>query len=228
MKKYSVLSYSLIVSSLFLPVLSLISYCIGYRVSLLNYSVFSTISALFYIVSTAVILKNNIVNKALVFLPIFSLINLAVYVYKSKSVVVLICMCICSICSAVIAEKVCNSSKAKISSVLTSVVLSVPFLIVSLAVVSFAKFGVNTVVDKIYSPDKTYYAEIVDIDQGALGGNTVVNIHKNSRLDLLFMTIAKAPQRAYVGEWGEYETMKLQWKSEQCLIIDSKEYIVEI
>ncbi len=107
-------------------------------------------------------------------------------------------------------------------------ILSLPLLAVSFPVVLFGNFGVNTVVDRIYSPNETYYAEIVDSDQGALGGDTVVYAHKNSRLNLLVLTISKTPQRVYLGEWKEYETMKIEWKNEQCLLIDSKEYLIEI
>lgn len=226
-EKRLILPCLLIVISSFLPILTLVLYCAGYSVTLFSYTAFSAVSALIYLASYLWIRKNNKFCKALAFLPIFSLINLAVYVYKSKSVAVLICMGICFIFSAVIAEKACNSSKTKVASVLTSAVLSVPLLIVSLAVVTFGKFGVNTVVDRIYSPEKTYYAEIVDNDQGALGGDTIVYACKNSKLNLLVLTISKTPQRVYVGDWREYETMQITWKNENCLLIDSEEYIID-
>lgn len=216
-----------IVISLFLPVLILILYCFGYTVTLFSYTVFSVIIALFFL-AYLWICKNQKFRKPLAFLPIFALINLAVYVFKSKSVIVLICMSIGFICSAIIAEKACSSSKAKIASVLTSVVLSVPVLVTSLAVAVFGNFNVNTVVDKIYSPNKTYYAEIVDSDQGALGGDTIVYVHKNSKLDLFVLTISKTPKRIYIGEWKEYETMSAEWNNENCLMIDSTEYNIEL
>lgn len=226
-KKRLFISYIMIVVSLFLPTTTLVLYCFGYSVSLVSYALSSAVSALIFIVYLW-IYKNKDVRKILTFLPIFSLVNLAVYVYKSKSVAVLICMSFCFICSAIIAEKACNSSKAKVASVLTSMILSVPILIVSLAVVSFANFGVNTVVDRIHSPDKTYYIEIIDSDQGALGGDTIVYAHKNSKLNLFFLTISKTPQRVYIGKWKEYEKMQIKWKSENCLMIYSDEYYIEI
>ncbi len=217
----------LIVFSLFLPLLTLVFYCIGYTVSLFSYTAFSVILALIFL-AYLWICNNEEVAKPLAFLPLFSLFNLAVYVYKSKSVVVIICMGICFICSAIIAEKACRSPKAKIASVLTSAALSVPILIFSFAVAAFGNFGVNTVVDTISSPNKTYYAEIIDSDQGALGGDTVVYVHKTDKLNLLVMTVSKTPQRVYLGEWKEYESMQIQWKSEQVLSINSKEYYIEI
>lgn len=227
MKKKILLTYMPIVVGLFLPILTLVLYCFGYTLTLFSYTAFSAVSALIFL-AYLWIYKNKKIRKSLVFLPVFSLINLTVYVYRSKSAVVLFCMGICFICSAIIAEKACDSSKTKIASVLISMFLSVPVLIISLAVVAFGNFGVNTVVDTICSPSKTYYAEIIDSDQGALGGDTVVYVHKSSKLDLLIMTVSKTPQRVYIGEWREYETMQIQWKNEQCLIINSKEYVVEL
>lgn len=224
--KRNIKPYTATVVSLFFPVLTLVFYCVGYTVNLFSYVVFSAVSALIFLIILW-ICKNEEIGKPMAFLPIFSLINLAVYVYKSKSVVVLICMGICFICSAIIAEKACNSSKAKVASVLSSMVLTVPVLIVSLAVVLFGKIGVNTVIDKIYSPEKTYYAEIVDSDQGALGGDTVVYVHKNNTLNLLILTISKTPERVYIGEWREYETMQITWKNESCLLIGSEEYYID-
>ncbi|MBQ8762838.1 MAG: hypothetical protein IJZ07_01890 [Clostridia bacterium] len=84
----------------------------------------------------------------------------------------------------------------------------------------------NTVVKTISSPSKEYYAEVVDSDQGATGGSTVVYIKKSDSVNLLFATIEKAPERAYLGEWREYETMDIYWKDKNTLIINSSEYII--
>lgn len=214
--------------SLFLPLLTLALYCIGYTVSLFNYTLCSLIYTLFFVALCHVILKKATFCKSLAFLPFFSLLNLAVYVFKSKSAVAFICMSICFVYSAVIAEKACNSSKAKTATALSSAVLYVPFLIVSLAFLTLGNFGVNSVIDRIYSPDKTYYAEITDIDQGAFGGETVVYAHRSKKLNLLILTVSKTPQRLYIGEWKEYETMKVQWKSKNCILINSEEHHVDI
>ena len=218
------LPHILIALSLFLPVATLIFYCFGYSVYLANYHLFSVISALVFIVSALVISKKNIYCKISAFLPMFSFINLAICLFKDRSVVALVCMIVCFICSAIIAEKACSSAKAKIASVITSAFLAVLIILVSIFCVGFGNFGQNTVVERIYSPEKTFYAEIIDSDQGALGGDTVVYVYKNSRLNLLVLTISKTPQRVYIGEWKEYESMQTEWKNENCLLINSKEY----
>lgn len=78
---------------------------------------------------------------------------------------------------------------------------------------------VNTVIQTLPSPDGTYEARVIDNDQGALGRDTVVEVQKIGSL-----TKAK---RVYLGEWGEFETMEIYWKSECCLVINGKEYRVD-
>lgn len=231
--KIKFILYVLIFISSFLPVLSLILWCFKCSVSLFSYNFFAVVSALILIIFTSFIAKSEEigVNKTLrfftAFMPVMSLTNAVVYIFKSKSAIVAASMAICFVCSAVIAEKICKSKNVKVISVLSSSVLSVPVLIITVSSVLFGSVGVNTVINTIPSPGGTYYAEIVDSDQGALGGDTVVNIHKSRKLDLLVMTISRTPQRVYIGDWREYETMDIYWKDNQCIIINSKEYPIE-
>ena len=44
----------------------------------------------------------------------------------------------------------------------------------------FKDFGKKTVVQTIPSPSGKYYAQVIDDDQGALGGNTIVEVCKKS------------------------------------------------
>lgn len=223
-----------IIASLFLPVSTFVLYIFGYTVSLKNYSVFSAVFSLIILVSTALILKREKTNygKSMRFfyalLPLFSLINAFIYVFKSRTLFVAVCMAVCIICSAIICEKICKSDLVKILSVTFSSLLFVLFLIFSASFIFFSSFSENTVKRNIPSPDGAYYAEIIDSDQGALGGDTVVYVHKNSKLDLLILTVSKIPQRVYIGEWREYEAMQIQWKGNSCLLINSKEIHIEI
>ena len=92
----------------------------------------------------------------------------------------------------------------------------------------FCNFGSNTVVKTVDSPDGSQYAEIISVDQGALGGSTVVNVNKyNKNLSLLLFNISKKPNRVYIGEWGEFEDMDIYFKNEECLVIDGTEYEIK-
>lgn len=227
MKKKLVLPYLLIFSGLFLPVLTLILYCFGYKVSLISYPVFSVVLALLYFVSTYVICKKNIICKALAFLPIISLVNLAVYAFKARQMFVFACMTFCFLCSAVIAEKVCKTTKTKVASVITSMILPIPILLAAFAAAALDGFSITTVYDRIYSPNKSYYAEIVDYDEGTFGRETIVDVYRNNGVNLIFLRIRKYPQRVYSGI-EDCEDIRAEWKDEKCLIIYSDEYKIEI
>ena len=83
-------------------------------------------------------------------------------------------------------------------------------------------------VQTLPSPNGTYYAEVIDSDQGALGGDTLVEVYDTRKqLDLFLITVQKNPQLVYFGDWGDFKTMTLQWESEQVLLINGKPNIIE-
>ena len=88
-----------------------------------------------------------------------------------------------------------------------------PFLLL------FGSIGRDTVVQTVDSPNGDYRAEVIDSNQGALGGDTLVDVYNNKEMNLLVLRIRKKPQRVYQGEWGEFNDMELQWKNEHCLIV---------
>ena len=85
-------------------------------------------------------------------------------------------------------------------------------------VVMIGNIGQKTVVQVLPSPDGTYEARVIDVDQGALGGDTVVEVERKG-----FLT---RPKRIYIGEWGEWETMEIYWKDETTLVINGVWYDV--
>lgn len=86
-------------------------------------------------------------------------------------------------------------------------------------VLLLGSIGQKTVVQTLPSPDGTYEARVIDVDQGALGGNTVVEVERNG-----FLT---RPKRIYIGDWSEWKTMQIQWKDEHTLMINGKAYRVD-
>lgn len=90
----------------------------------------------------------------------------------------------------------------------------------------FGNFGKNTVIQSIPSPSGSHYAQVIDSDQGALGGNTLVEVYEKSLIDNSFIRIQKEPWRVYSGKWLEYENMQIYWKDDTCLVINSVEYTI--
>lgn len=232
--KLNLIVYALAFISGFLPLLSLILYVCGYSVSLISYPFFAlSVTVAFVFSAYHISQKKNAeapkpARITAAFLPLIALINWAVYVFKSKHTVVAVSLGICVICAAVIAEKLLKSNGAKITSVLTSSFLTLTGFLLALLLIFSSKFSAKTVVNFIVSPERTYYAEVVDVDQGALGGETVVYVHRSRSTNLFLFNLTKRPQRIYVGDWGEYKTMQTEWKNDNCLLIDSNEYTVDI
>ena len=101
-----------------------------------------------------------------------------------------------------------------------SLLILIP-LVLLMGLLTLFPIGRVTVVQTLYSPEGTQYAQLIDSDQGALGGDTIVYVYKTSaKLDLVFLKISKDPQTVYFGDWGEFKTMKLEWESEQILRIN--------
>ena len=92
----------------------------------------------------------------------------------------------------------------------------------------FSDFGENTVVKAGISPNNTYLAEIINADQGAMGGSTIVNVTRQNRdINILIGKLKKDPKRIYTGRWGEFYDMTLRWETDETLYINAQRYSVE-
>lgn len=106
----------------------------------------------------------------------------------------------------------------------------VPLVIVALVTLTLlplcllGNIGETTVVDVFPSPDGRYYAELIDDDQGALGGNTCVDVYRTAELDLGVIRFCSVPKQVYWGNYGEFNDMTIEWKDNETLLINGKEY----
>ena len=65
-------------------------------------------------------------------------------------------------------------------------------------------------------------AEIINVDQGALGGATFVEVYENRGLNLLLFTVAPKSKRVYEGGWADTFDIQLTWKDEEHLVITQR------
>lgn len=89
---------------------------------------------------------------------------------------------------------------------------------------AFGGFSQDTVIRTLPSPDGLHTAEVIDRDQGALGGNTVVAVRETRPLSIGFGRFEKKPAILYRGEWKDYETMDIAWQDGHTLQIDGEPY----
>ena len=95
----------------------------------------------------------------------------------------------------------------------------------SLASLLLGGLGQNTVVASYDSPTGAYIAELVDSNQGALGGDTLVRIHKKKgAIDVFIGQFSKPYVTFRIGPWGEFKTTEMQWRDQSTLLIDGVPY----
>ncbi len=112
----------------------------------------------------------------------------------------------------------------KTLSVLLAVLMLLPACFISFLVLVFGDFGENTVIKTVESPDESYYAEVIYADQGALGGDLFIRVCEDKGFNVLIFKVKKKPVTVYTGEISEMSHMKIYWKNDDCLIINSKEH----
>lgn len=87
----------------------------------------------------------------------------------------------------------------------------------------FTNFGKSDILQIINSPDNTYVAISISHDEGALGGDTCVNV-RNVKKDirLLSGTLNSLKKEIWRGDWNEKPV--LQWQDDTNLLINGTIY----
>lgn len=88
----------------------------------------------------------------------------------------------------------------------------------------FGGVGLLSVVYSKESPDGKYIAEIVDDDQGALGGSTIVRVTRKESISFGVGNIHKDPTVITVRRWGMWDDIEFEWVDEDTLLVDGTEY----
>lgn len=131
------------------------------------------------------------------------------------------------ICCCILTVKHVKPLALKILSPSLSALMVLPIGYILFFALLIGNFGNETVIKTIESPGGTYCAQVIDSNQGALGGNTNVEVQETWKIDALLFKVQKQPRRVYSGDWMEYETMDIYWKDDGCLVINSVEYPIE-
>lgn len=209
-----------------LPLFSIIGWIAGYHFVLRSYPVCSIILAatsltasVFLFVSKLKSSKIGTVFSALL-LPMSAVNGIDSLAHSDAKLTVIFTLIGCG-CAAAVFFKFAGPLALKIISGILSVLLLLLLMFLSV----LRNFSSNTVVRSVSSPQNTYVAEVIDNDQGALGGNTLVDVKDNGKtIDLFVGRFSKPPVRVYTGKWGEFTNMQITWKNESVLVIDGKEY----
>ena len=222
----------LFIMTAILPLGRLISALFGYTFELINIFTFSVIIAVIsvFAVIFSFISKEKTDSKITVLshilLPL-SFINAVFCIFESGQIAVVICVLISVVCSFFLMVRNTMSKVRKIVISVLFALMTAFLLFFAFIMLMFGTIGQTTIDRTVESPDNSRYAQVLIIDQGALGGNTVVDVYERKEINAGIFKIKKKPQTVYIGEWGESENMQIYWKDDTCLVINSEEYVLE-
>ena len=212
------------------PAGTLIVAYFGYDFELISVLAFSGIIALLSVCTVILDLAFKSVNESkpirvlLALITPLSLLNAVFYVFECPNIFVVTSAFVSAGCCCFLTVKHGKPFVLKNVALVLSGLMVLPIGFFCLIALIFGNIGQNTVVQTVESPSGKYYAEVIDSDQGALGGNTFVDVFEKSGINIIIFEIVKKPQRVYSGDWGEFENMQIYWKNDGCLVIDSAEH----
>ena len=232
-KAISILMFLLFVLTILYPVGVTITACLGYTFDLIRVSAFAIVLAALSVCILVLDLiaegtrKNNVMEILSAVITPLSLINAVFFIFECSQIWVIASVSLSAGCCCYLTVKYGKPLALKIVALVLSALMILPICFFSFIALIFGNIGQNTVVQTVESPSGKYYAQVIDSDQGALGGDTLVDVYKKSGINLILFKIENKPQRVYFGDWGEFENMQIHWKDDNCLVINSVEYEIE-
>lgn len=205
----------------------------GYTLEFANYSVFTMLTAQAIVYITVFVSFAEVPSKdelACVLFALatpFLLLNAVFYVLADGGIWVGLSIFTCFCCCCYLTARYGKPLALKVVSLVLSGVMALPVGILVLFMMIFGNISQDTVVQSVASPEGAYYAEVIDNNQGALGGSTLVDVYENKGVKAFVFRIYKKPQRIYSGRWGEFENMEIYWRDEELLVINGTEYTIK-
>jgi hypothetical protein len=213
--------------------------CLYLSLSLFDYSFIPNSSLVYDSFTTAIVIcftvtgikyrtvntrTNNVFSALLPLTALFFLFFSLTAIDRKSDYTYILHSFITIVCSLILAFSFTRRKAIKIGLGVIYLVLFLFIIFYLFIMLIMADFGKNTVVKTEMSPNNVYLAEIIDNDQGALGGNTIVTISRQNYLMNLF--IGRFTKRIYTGRWGEFETMTIRWETDKILYINGSRYMM--
>lgn len=232
-KVISALLFLLLVLTLLSPVGTLVSACFGYTFQLTSIfavsviiAVISVLTMIFSIISKDKIISEGIIILLYILTPL-SFINTVIYIFESGHISVAVCVLISFVCSSFLMIRNIVPKKRKIIVSVLCALMTAFVLFFAFMMLMFGNIGQKTVIKSIESPNRKFYAQVIDIDQGALGGATIVDVYEKREINVFVFLLKDKPQRVYLGEWRAFENMQIYWKDDNYLVVNSVEYEIK-
>ena len=228
MRKYAM--YIPLGMMLLIPICGLLAMVIGYEWAWEAPWLFSAVFSILFCASVFAVPKHTMPAPLAGLCLVLSVVHLFVMLFiagYTNDLAAAVLSLICAIGAVVLLKRAKPHKGWKIATSVAAgllfglYVLTLPFMLFAMGM------GHRDIVDTVHSPNGRYRAELIDVDEGALGGDTLVLVYdERGALDFGFCRLQKKPQTAYMGPWGVFKDMELKWDSDECLRINGKDYWV--
>lgn len=228
MKKWTAIGCFMVLGAILsLPLLFWVLPLLGLDIQGYHWDVLAVTAAVLALLSCLLanyaLLWNGITVAYGVSLPL-SMIFSGFCIHHDQSLPVMIGMAVCVVCCWYLVIRYAKPISVRVPSLSMGATLIVPVCIVIFFAVLFGDFGEVRMIETVESPSGALCAQVIEDDQGALGGATYVRVRKNWQLKLYVLQITPKSETVYRGDWHEHAHIKVAWKNDQQLIINGVEY----
>lgn len=157
------------------------------------------------------------------FLPLLVECSWFVYCLSNASLLLPLLMTPCLIYALWLAQKLTACRPLRIVTLSLAYLLLIPLVPFTLFFAVFGSIGSSGVAERVYAPGSMHYAEVVENDEGALGGHTNVEAHWSPSLDLFLIRYESVPEVVYTGPWGMADTLTVTWTDADTLLVTGEE-----
>ncbi len=213
------------------PLGGLIASCFGYKFILASVTAYTAVNALLsvclVVLSARQIYKHRILGGVFALLAPLSVVNAGYLIRKETTIWVVLFALVCVGCSLFLVTKHSYTKSSKVATLMGSSLLILAISYSLFFTLPFGGASQNAIVFSTKSPSGTYYAEVVDVYKGKLRGNTVVDVYESDGLNALIFRTYKSTKSFSLGGLRSLKSMKIYWKSDNRLVINSAEYKVD-
>lgn len=214
---------AMLVLHLFLPLCRLLAQLVEMEFILYHPLIYQiVVTVVFLAVTVALVIKDVPGNLLFLLLVPAAMFDGAAW-FRTGELSVLLAL-VNTVCALVLAFRCTGWGKAVVAA------LCIPMMLILMAAgcIKLWVGGLSgeTVVYELESPSGERIVRVISSNQGAMGGSTVVEVQRQFRQEVLIGAFIYSPQQVYVGDWGEFEQMNIQWRDEHTLNINGKYYAV--
>ena len=225
MKRNDLLSLLLFLLACLFPGICLGARLLDYTVLVRDGKLFSVFTTGLYVVFGILLLtrkEKSVSNVSAVFLslcPLLNQIHVLFIIFYTDDLLPVLLSIFWTILSVVIVSEYVKSKLLKIPFYVLAGFLTLPILLF----LPFIGFGARSSLACELSPDAVYCAEVIDDDQGALGGATDLIVYrKDKSFSVGSFEFRKSQKKIHSGHCGEFES--LSWLDSKHLSMNGKTY----